>query len=76
MGALKINQYYMDQPEDPLWLRLKNRVTRRPIPTFPRTIQIQTFTGCNADCIFCPYGETYDKQPKGKMPIELLIVWM
>ncbi len=71
MGALKINQYYMDRPEDTRWLRLKNRVTRRPIPTFPRTIQIQTFTGCNADCIFCPYGETYDKQPKGKMTIEL-----
>jgi len=61
----------MDQPGEPLWRKLKNRLTRRPIPDFPKTIQIQTFTGCNADCIFCPYGETYETQPKGKMPIEL-----
>jgi MoaA/NifB/PqqE/SkfB family radical SAM enzyme len=71
MAGLKINAYYMDQPGDPPWVRIRNRLTRRPIPKFPRTIQIQTFTGCNADCIFCPYGETYETQPKGKMPIEL-----
>jgi sulfatase maturation enzyme AslB (radical SAM superfamily) len=71
LSQLKINRYYMDQPGDSPWIMLKNRVTRRPIPDFPRTIQIQTFTGCNADCIFCPYGETYTTQPKGKMPIEL-----
>jgi MoaA/NifB/PqqE/SkfB family radical SAM enzyme len=61
----------MDQPGDGPWTWIRNRVTRRPIPDFPRTIQIQTFTGCNADCIFCPYGETYGTQPKGKMPKEL-----
>ena len=71
MSGLKINSYYMDRPGDSLYARLKNRLTRRPIPRFPRTLQIQTFTGCNADCIFCPYGETYETQPKGKMPIEL-----
>lgn len=67
MGALKINRYYMDQPGDAPWVRIRNRLTRRPVPSFPRTIQIQTFTGCNADCIFCPYGGTYETQPKGKM---------
>ena len=71
MSRLKINAYYMDQPGDGPLVWIKNRLTRRPIPDFPRTIQIQTFTGCNADCIFCPYGETYTTQPKGKMPIEL-----
>jgi len=71
MSALKINTYYMDRPGDSPWVRVKNRLTRRPIPDFPRTIQIQTFTGCNADCIFCPYGETYESQPKGKMTPEL-----
>src|SRR5260221_2282737 len=71
MDGLKINRYYMDQPGDSLLTRVTNRVTRRPIPAFPRTLQIQTFTGCNADCIFCPYGGTYEGQPKGKMPIEL-----
>jgi len=71
VSQLKINSYYMDQPGDGPWTRIKNRITRRPIPAFPRTIQIQTFTGCNADCIFCPYGETYGTQPKGKMPMDL-----
>src|SRR5262249_44188711 len=71
VSSLKINSYYMDQPGDGPWVWMKNPLTRRPIPSFPRTLQIQTFTGCNADCIFCPYGETYTTQPKGKMPIEL-----
>ena len=71
MSDLKINRYYFDHPGDSLWTRARNRLTRRPVPDFPRTIQIQTFTGCNADCIFCPYGETYATQPKGKMSIEI-----
>ncbi len=71
MGALKINRYYMDGPADPARVRIWNRLTRRPIPSFPRTLQIQTFTGCNADCIFCPYGATSDSQPKGRMPPDL-----
>ena len=71
MGRLKLNSYYIDRPGDGPWTRMKNRLTRRSIPSFPRTIQIQTFTGCNADCIFCPYGETYQTQPRGKMPIDL-----
>ncbi|HEX9508022.1 MAG TPA: radical SAM protein, partial [Myxococcales bacterium] len=54
-------------PEDDFITRLKKRLTRRPIPKFPRNIQIQTQTGCNADCVFCPYGATADSQPKGKM---------
>ena len=52
MGTLKVNRYYMDRPGDPARVRIWNRLTRRPILPFPRTIQIQTFTGCNADCIF------------------------
>jgi uncharacterized Fe-S cluster-containing radical SAM superfamily protein len=71
VSQIKINKDFMDQPGDGPWTWLRNRITRRPIPEFPRTIQIQTFTGCNADCIFCPYGETYGTQPKGKMPMDL-----
>lgn len=67
----KINRYYMDLPSDRLVTRLKKRLTRRPIPPFPRNIQIQTQTGCNADCIFCPYGATAETQPKGKMEWDL-----
>src|SRR5215471_9899995 len=67
----KINRYYMILPEDDFLTRWRKRLTRRPIPNFPRNIQIQTQTGCNADCIFCPYGATADSQPKGKMEWDL-----
>jgi hypothetical protein len=66
-GRFKVRRYYMDRPDDPAWRRLRNRLTRRPIPDFPRTLQIQTVTGCNADCVFCPYGSTHDDQPRGRM---------
>ena len=71
MKPIKLTRYYMDQPGDSTFARVRNRLTRRPVPEFPRTLQIQTFTGCNADCIFCPYGSTYETQPKGKMTPEL-----
>jgi len=71
MRPFKLTRYYIDQPGDSAFTRVRNRLTRRPVPEFPRTLQIQTFTGCNADCIFCPYGSTYENQPKGKMTAEL-----
>ncbi|PYQ11300.1 MAG: hypothetical protein DMH00_08640 [Acidobacteria bacterium] len=67
----KINKYYMIFPGDGFLTRWKKRFTRRPIPKFPRNIQIQTQTGCNADCVFCPYGATADTQPSGKMDWDL-----
>lgn len=61
----------MDRDDDGSFLRLANRLTRRPVPDFPRAIQIQTVTGCNADCVFCPYGATHDTQPRGRMAPDL-----
>ena len=63
----KIHRYAMPLPGDGLLARWKKRLTRRRIPAFPRVLQIQTRTGCNADCVFCPYGATADTQPKGTM---------
>ncbi|MGH9748377.1 MAG: radical SAM/SPASM domain-containing protein [Candidatus Polarisedimenticolia bacterium] len=73
MSRLKIRRYYMDRPEDGAARRLGNRLTRRPIPEFPRTLQIQTVTGCNADCVFCFYGPTAATQPKGRMTDDLFL---
>lgn len=67
----KINRYYVIAPEDGFLDRWRKRLSRRPVPRFPRNIQIQTQTGCNADCVFCPYGATADSQPKGKMDWDL-----
>ena len=71
LRSIKVNKYYMDEPGEGLLSIAHKRVTRRPVPDFPRTLQIQTVTGCQADCIFCPFGETYDFQPKGRMDPKL-----
>ena len=61
------NRYAMVEPEDGVLTRLRKRLLYRRVPSFPRAVQIQTRTGCNADCIWCPYGETFPTQPKGAM---------
>lgn len=43
----------------------------RPLPAFPRVIQIQTRTGCNAKCVFCPNSLLADKIPSHAMEWEL-----
>lgn len=69
MGVLKTlkSRYYVPSPEDSLPSRLWKSATRRHVPDFPRTVQIQTMTGCNAACVFCPYPLTVEGQPKGFM---------
>jgi radical SAM protein with 4Fe4S-binding SPASM domain len=70
--TLKLKQlfkkrFYTPDDKDALPAKLVKRVVRRPTPQFPKTVQIQTITGCNAACIFCPYSETVHSQPKGRM---------
>jgi molybdenum cofactor biosynthesis enzyme MoaA len=36
------------------------------IASVPDHVQIQTVTGCNADCIFCPSGKTKISVPRGR----------
>jgi radical SAM protein with 4Fe4S-binding SPASM domain len=45
------------------WARTK----KRPRPSFPRAIQIQTNSRCNAACLFCGYTETHSCQEHGSM---------
>jgi radical SAM protein with 4Fe4S-binding SPASM domain len=73
MSVLKTlrSRYYVPSKEDSLSARVWKASTRRSVPDFPRTVQIQTMTGCNAACIFCPYPDTVDTQPKGFMKREL-----
>jgi len=68
---LKINKYYLPDPSAPWTTRVRNRLVRRPIPSFPRTVQLETQTGCNADCVFCDYGISYPTQPKGRIDWDL-----
>ena len=69
--TIKLNKYYLPDPKTPVLTRIVNRLTRRTVPDFPRTVQLETQTGCNADCVFCDYGVSYPKQPKGKIDWEL-----
>ncbi len=39
----------------------------RPVPGFPKNIQIQTQSGCNAHCRFCPNESTSGKLSMGRM---------
>ena len=39
---------------------------RAAVSTAPDHVQIQTITGCNAKCIFCPNGKTRRKIPRGR----------
>jgi len=39
---------------------------RAAVTTAPDHVQIQTITGCNAQCIFCPNGKTRRNIPKGR----------
>ena len=42
-----------------------------PVPDFPINIQIQTQSGCNAHCRFCPNESTSGKLPKKTLPMSI-----
>jgi MoaA/NifB/PqqE/SkfB family radical SAM enzyme len=51
---------------------LRRRLQRmRPLPGFPVNIQIQTQSGCNAHCRFCPNQSTSGRLSMGRMDEEL-----
>lgn len=68
--ALKITEYYLDERGDALLTRARKRLTRRRVPSFPRTVQVETVAGCNADCVWCPYGKEHPGPPAGRMSSE------
>ncbi len=53
-------RYYLPAVEKNPLVRFKYRVLdkRRPLPDAPRNVQIQTISGCNANCVFCPNTKT------------------
>jgi len=51
------------------WVKTKGK--RRPRPSFPRAIQIQTTSYCNAMCLFCGYKHTHNTLEMGYMDDDL-----
>jgi len=56
-------RYYLPE-EAPGFFR---RIFSKPLPAFPETILLETSSGCNGLCVFCPYEEVKDTLPKGRM---------
>ena len=44
----------------------RSTLTSTAVSTVPDHVQIQTVTGCNARCIFCPNGKTRRDIPRGR----------
>ena len=67
-------KYFMPQPGDGLlkniltWVRTGKRF-RLP---FPRTVQFQTLSSCNAACVFCPHRHSPGDIPRGRMDDALI----
>jgi len=60
--------YYLPEDVPGRLARLRLRIVdrRRPLPRAPHHVQIQTVSGCNADCVFCPNGKTRLDIPMGR----------
>lgn len=62
-------RYYMPEPGDSYFKKIRTWLTtgKRFRPRFPRTIEFQTLSLCNAKCIFCPHKHSPELLPHGKM---------
>jgi MoaA/NifB/PqqE/SkfB family radical SAM enzyme len=59
--------YYYPGDETSVLERVRNRVFRKPVPDFPKTVLVETQFGCNAGCVFCQYPQLKDELPRGRM---------
>lgn len=64
-------RYYVPSDEDSLLKKFYFSFTSRSVPHFPKVVQFETHSACNARCVFCPYSFTYKTQPQGVMSNEL-----
>jgi len=67
-----LRYFVEDRPTGPVkrfFLRKFRHV--KPVPNFPKIIQIQTQSGCNARCLFCPNGKVINKLSQGRMDVSL-----
>lgn len=62
-------RYYMPEPGDSYIKKIMTWATtgKRFRPAFPRTVQLQTLSTCNAKCIFCPHKQSPKEIPHGRM---------
>ena len=61
--------YYMPKPEDSMFNCIATwvRTGKRARPFFPRAVEFQTLSTCNAKCIFCCHKHSPKEIPHGRM---------
>ena len=71
--CLMAKRYFLESDTKDTIEALKKRWIHgeRPVLSFPRTVQIQTLSGCNARCQFCPNGHTVNRLSMGSMSEDL-----
>lgn len=67
-------RYYMPAPDDGLLSKIITwaRTGKRFRPSFPRAVQFQTLSTCNAKCVFCPHSQSPKEIPHGRMDDALI----
>jgi MoaA/NifB/PqqE/SkfB family radical SAM enzyme len=67
-------RYYMPGPHDGLLRKIFTwaRTGKRFRPSFPRAVEFQTLSTCNAACIFCPHSRSPKEIPHGRMEDSLI----
>ena len=67
-------QYFMPKPGDGLLRNVMTwvRTGKRFRPSFPRAVQFQTLSTCNAKCVFCPHCQSPKEIPHGRMDDALI----
>ncbi len=68
-----MSKYYMPPEGDGFIKKFMHwrKTGEVPRPSFPRAIQIQTDSRCNARCLFCGYTDTHKSLPQGAMDDDL-----
>lgn len=68
-------RYFMPSPDDgrmrKIWTWI--RTGKRFRPSFPRAVQFQTLSTCNARCVFCPHCHYPQDIPHGRMEDALIL---
>jgi hypothetical protein len=64
-------KYYYPGEKTGVAARVRNRLFRKPVPDFPKTVVIETQFGCNGACVFCQYPQLKDVLPRGRMSLSL-----
>lgn len=67
-------RYYMPGPDDGFLQKVFTwaKTGKRFRPSFPRAVQFQTLSTCNAKCVFCPHFQSPKEIPHGRMDDALI----